>query len=146
MNFFPFQPIINEPMIEPKYLPSNQDKSTIIPFPILYKRPRDSHTTPLVPPKIKQVYKPKEKVVNQPLMVPFIPPLWEEKKPIFDKPISKPSQIENHARRNQNAKNNRHKCHAIAHQLEEKRKLINQDQILTQKNHEDYPPLPQKKH
>lgn len=45
----------------------------------------------VVLPKIKQVYKPKEKVIDQPSMVPFVPPLWEEKKPMVDKPAPTPS-------------------------------------------------------
>lgn len=55
--------IVDEPMIEPKALSNNQDKYTIVPPSISYKRPRDNKIILFVPPKIKQVYRPKEIVV-----------------------------------------------------------------------------------
>jgi hypothetical protein len=84
-------PILDETMTKPKSLPSNQDQS----IPISYKRPRDNQISPILPPKIKQVYKAKEKVVEQPSIVPFAPPLREEKNHMVYKPASTQSQLEN---------------------------------------------------
>jgi hypothetical protein len=53
-----------------------------------------------MPPKIKQVYKDKEKVAKQPSMVLYVPPLREENKPTVNKPTPTQSQLENQKKRN----------------------------------------------
>jgi hypothetical protein len=73
-----------------------------------------------VPPKIKKVYKAKEKVIEQNFMVPSIPPLREEKKPMVDKPTTTQSQLENQTNITQNAIECRHRHRAIAHFLQKK--------------------------
>lgn len=78
--------ILDEIMLEPKQAPNNQDQPKIETSPSSYKWPRDSETNPIVPPRINQIYKVKEKVVEQPPMVPSIPPLREENKPMVDQP------------------------------------------------------------
>jgi hypothetical protein len=55
--------ILDETMIEPKYLPSNQDQPMKNTLPSTYKRLRDNQNNLVMPPKFKQVYKAKEKVV-----------------------------------------------------------------------------------
>jgi hypothetical protein len=82
-------------------------------FHITYKRSRDSQKNPIVPPKIKQVYKAKEKVVEHAPIVQFIPLLREKKKPMVDKPAPTQKQLENHTKRNINERGHRHRCHAI---------------------------------
>jgi hypothetical protein len=70
-------PILDETMIEPKTLPSNQDKSMTNHLPISYKRPRDNQIILIVPPKINFFNKYKDNLVEKPPMVPYIPPLRE---------------------------------------------------------------------
>lgn len=88
-------PILDEPMIEQNTLPNIQEKSMTNHPTISYKIPQDNQNNPIVPLKIKQVYKAKEKVVEQPTMVPFVPPLREEKKLMVDKLAPTQTQIDN---------------------------------------------------
>jgi hypothetical protein len=81
-----------QPMIEPPILdetniePTTQDQPITNPLPTTYKRPRDNLINLIAPPKIKQVNKYKEKVVEKPLVVAFDLPSQEEKKAMVDKP------------------------------------------------------------
>lgn len=47
------QSIMDELMLEPKTLPSNQGRYVVVPPPISYKRPRDNKMILFVPLKIK---------------------------------------------------------------------------------------------
>jgi hypothetical protein len=59
-------PILDETMIEAKTLTINQDQPMTNPSPISYKTSQDSQISLVVPHKIKQVSKVKEKLVEKP--------------------------------------------------------------------------------
>jgi hypothetical protein len=68
------------------------------------KRPRDKETNPSTPPRVKRVYKAKEKVVEQPFEVPSIPTSKEEKKHVVDKTACTQTQLDNQSKRKKNAR------------------------------------------
>lgn len=130
---------LDEIMIEPKALMNIQEKSIKQPPTISYKRPWVNTRNPIVPPKVKQVYKVKEEVVEQPLVVNSIPPK-EEKEPMIDKPTLAQRKIDNKMKINQSARECRHRRHVVAHRLqtqENNNHIENQNPNLPKVMHDD---------
>lgn len=76
------------------------------PNAIVSKRPIEKETNPSTPPRVKQIYKPKEKLVEE--------PLEEENKHVVDKPTPTQTQHDSWAKINRNSREHRHRFHSLA--------------------------------
>jgi hypothetical protein len=100
-------PILDETMIEHKDFSQDQHKIENQDNPISHKRPIDNQVNLATPPKAKNVYKGKEKVVEQPRRASSFLPSQEEKKSIVDQPAPTQTQLDNKTKRKINTRENR---------------------------------------